>query len=69
MDAWKAMLAASVVLVLFAVVVSVGGIPLEGPAALAVFAVVAVIAGVGYALTKRSYQYGQRLGEGLREED
>ena len=68
MDAWKAMLAASVVLALFAVVVSVAEIELTGPVVVGVLVGAAVASGVIYVVSKRGYRIGRQVGENMRED-
>lgn len=69
MDTWKAMLAATAVLVLFGVVVSVADLSIDGPSALAVLAVIAVFSVVFYVVSKRGYRFGRRLGESMRDDE
>jgi hypothetical protein len=69
METWKAMVAASVVLFVYAVVVSVANIPLSGPSAIAVLAVAAIASGVLYVTSKWGFRTGKQIGEGMGDED
>ena len=69
METWKVMAWAAGIFALFGVVVTVGNVPISGPGALGVLAVVAVAAVVMYALGKRGFRIGQRIGEGMNDDD
>ncbi|WP_135663139.1 hypothetical protein [Halorhabdus rudnickae] len=67
MEAWKAMVVASAVLALFAIVVSVVNVNLTGPTVAAILAFVTSASLAFYAFSKRGFQFGQGLGESMRE--
>ncbi|WEL18787.1 MULTISPECIES: hypothetical protein [unclassified Halorhabdus] len=69
METWKAMAWTAVVVVLFGAVVSVVDISVSGPTVLAILAGVAVGSVIFYAISKKGYQFGRRLGEQMSEDE
>lgn len=69
METWKVMAWGAGILGLFGIIVSVGNIPISGPGALAILAAVAVAAVIMYALGKRGFRIGQRIGEGMNDDE
>lgn len=69
METWKVMVAATVTLVGFAVVVSLTDVSMSGSTGLFILSAVAGASVMFYVTSRRGYEFGKRMGERMQDKD